>query len=289
MVNFRIVTIDSLRIFYREAGSRRNPAMVLLHGFPSSSHMFRNLIPLLADQFYVIAPDYPGFGNSSMPAPDKFSYTFHNISLVIERLLDRLGIGQSIFYVQDYGGPVGFRIAVRHPSKVLGFVIQNAVVHEEGLGRPFDLFKSLWKDRNPKTEEEMGNLLTFDFTKMQYLSGACSPNLVSPDGYLMDQRFLDRPGNAQIQLELAYDYRKNVEQYPVWQQYLRTKQPPVTVIWGKNDFIFTLAGSLAYSKELHNVETHLLCGGHFLLEERAWQVSQLIKSFFYPEFRRFLQ
>ncbi|PFM61387.1 alpha/beta hydrolase [Bacillus cereus] len=281
MVSYHIATIDSLRIFYREAGSRRNPVIVLLHGFPSSSHMFRNLIPLLSDQFYVIAPDYPGFGNSSMPAPDEFTYTFHNISLVMEKLLDLLGIRQSVFYVQDYGGPVGLRIAVRQPSRVLGFVIQNSVAHEEGLGKPFDLFKALWKDRNPNTEAALGALLTFDFTKKQYLTGACSPNLISPDSYLMDQLLLDRLGNAQIQLELAYDYRKNVEQYPVWQQYLRTKQPPAIVIWGKNDFIFTLNGAGAFSKELYNVETHLLCGGHFLLEEQAWQVSQLIKSFFY--------
>ncbi|MEH7307063.1 alpha/beta fold hydrolase [Neobacillus drentensis] len=281
MVSCHIAIIDGLRIFYREAGSRRNPAIVLLHGFPSSSHMFRNLIPFLSDRFYVIAPDYPGFGNSSMPVPDGFTYTFHNISLVMEKLLDLLGIRQSFFYVHDYGGPVGFRIAARQPSRVLGFVIQNSVAHEEGLGKPFDLFKALWKDRNRSTEAAMGTLLTFDFTKKQYLTGACSQDLISPDSYLMDQLFLDRPGNAQIQLELAYDYRKNVEQYPVWQHYLRTKQPPVTVIWGKNDFIFTLDGAIAYSKELYNVESHLLCGGHFLLEEQAWQVSQLTKSFFY--------
>ncbi|RED59165.1 alpha/beta fold hydrolase [Cohnella lupini] len=280
VILYKKANIDGLDIFFREAGNPNHPAIILLHGFPSSSHMFRDLIPLLADRFHVIAPDYPGYGNSSMPSTKEFSYTFENISLVIEKLLEKLCIPRYILYMHDYGGPIGFRLAIRHPERILGFVIQNAVANEEGLGKPFDLFKALWANRNPATEKAFAELVTFDFTKKQYLTGVCHPYLISPDGYSMDQFFLDRPGNSQIQLELGYDYRTNVEQYPLWQQYLRTCQPPTLIAWGKNDFIFTLEGALAFGKELTHSETCFLCGGHFVLEEQSRHVSELIKSFF---------
>ncbi|WP_229521993.1 alpha/beta fold hydrolase [Paenibacillus monticola] len=227
------MNIDSLQIFFREAGHPSHPTMILLHGFPSSSHMFRDLIPLLADRFHVIAPDYPGFGNSSMPAVDEFNYTFENLSLVMEKLIAMLGISRYLLYVHDYGGPISFRLAIRNPQSIIGFVIQNAVINEQGLGEPFDLFKALWVNRNPTSEAAFAEFLTFDSTKKQYITGVCQPYLISPDGYSMDQFFLDRPGNRQIQLDLGYDYRTNVELYPVWQQYLRTYQPPVLVAWGK--------------------------------------------------------
>ncbi|QKE72346.1 alpha/beta hydrolase [Arthrobacter citreus] len=280
MLLFKNITIDGLNIFFREAGSPNHPTIILLHGFPSSSYMFRDLIPLLSDRFHVIAPDYPGFGNSSMPTTEQFNYTFENLSIVIEKLIDRLHISHYILYVHDYGGPIGFRLAIRNPTRILGFVIQNAVADEKGLGKPFDLFKELWTDRNPATEAEFAKLITFDFTKSQYLIGACHPYLISPDGYSMDQFFLDRPANSQIQLELGYDYRKNVEEYPVWQQYLRTYQPATLVVWGINDFIFTLEGALAFSRDLNNIQTYFLCGGHFVLEEQSLHVSELIKCFF---------
>lgn len=279
-VLYKKINIEELAIFYREAGVPTRPAIILLHGFPSSSHMFRDLIPMLAERFYVIAPDYPGYGNSSMPAVDAFNYTFEHLSHVVEQLIDKLCISHYILYCHDYGGPVGFRMAVRHPERILGFVIQNAVVHEEGLGQPFDLFKALWADPSPETQAAFASLVTFDFTKKQYLTGVCYPYLISPDGYSMDQFFLDRKGNADIQLALGYDYRKNVEQYPVWQQYLRTFQPPTLVTWGRNDFIFTLDGAHALSRELTCIETCLLCGGHFVLEEQSWTVSEQIKGFF---------
>ncbi|WP_166155519.1 alpha/beta fold hydrolase [Paenibacillus agricola] len=274
------MNIEGLNIFFREAGSTNHPTLILLHGFPSSSYMFRDLIPLLADRFHVIAPDNPGFGNSSMPTTEEYHYTFENLSIVIEKLIARLCISHYILYIHDYGGPIGFRLAIRNPNRILGFVIQNAVADEKGLGKPFDLFKALWVDRNPATEAAFAKLITFDFTKSQYLVGACQPYLISPDGYSMDQFFLDRPGNSQIQLELGYDYRKNVEEYPVWQQYLRTYQPPTLVAWGKNDFIFTLEGAYAFSRELIHIQTCFLCGGHFVLEEQSRHVSELIKSFF---------
>ena len=280
MILYKKVNIDGLNIFFREAGYTNNPTIVLLHGFPSSSHMFRDLIPLLADRFHVIAPDYPGFGNSSMPTTKEYKYTFENLSIVIEKLLAMLCISKYILYVHDYGGPIGFRLAMRSPHRVLGFVIQNAVADEKGLGKPFDVFKALWADKNPTTEAAFAKLSTFSFTKKQYLTGVCQPYVISPDGYLMDQFFLDRPGNSQIQLELGYDYRKNVEEYPAWQQYLRTYQPPTLVVWGKNDFIFTLEGAHAFSRELINIETYFLCGGHFVLEEQNFNVSMLIKRFF---------
>ncbi|KRE34284.1 alpha/beta fold hydrolase [Paenibacillus sp. Soil724D2] len=280
MVQYKKMNIDGLEIFFREAGYSYNPTIILLHGFPSSSHMFRNLIPQLADRFHVIAPDYPGFGYSSMPSTGDYPYTFENLSLVIEKLIAKLYISRYILYVHDYGGPIGFRLAIRNPTQILGFVIQNAVADEKGLGKPFDLFKALWANRNPVTEAAFSELVTFDFTKKQYLTGVCQPYLISPDGYMMDQSLLNRPGNNQIQLELGYDYRKNVEEYPVWQQYLRTYQPPTLIAWGKNDFIFTLEGAHAFSNQLIPIQTYFLCGGHFVLEEQSWHVSELIKSFF---------
>ncbi|MDR6553507.1 alpha/beta hydrolase [Paenibacillus qinlingensis] len=280
MVHYQKMKIDGWDLFFRQAGSRNNPTIILLHGFPSSSHMFRDLIPLLTDRFHVIAPDYLGFGNSSMPSVEEYSYTFENLSFLIEKLIDNLCISRFILYCQDYGGPIGFRLAVRNPHRILGFVIQNAVASENGLGKPFDTFKALWADRNPATEAAFTMLTTFEFTKMQYLKGACQPCLISPDGYLMDQLFLDRPGNSQIQLALGYDYRTNVEQYPVWQQYLRTYQPPTLITWGKNDFNFTLEGALTFGELLKCAEIHFLCGGHFLLEEQSQQVAALIKLYF---------
>ncbi|OAS14845.1 alpha/beta fold hydrolase [Paenibacillus oryzisoli] len=280
MVIYKRMNIDGLSIFFREAGSPHNPTIILLHGFPSSSHMFRDLIPCLADRYHVIAPDYPGFGNSSMPSTSEFNYTFENLSLIIEKLISELCISHYLLYVHDYGGPIGFRLAIRHPDRVLGFVIQNAVADEKGLGKPFDVFKALWADRNPVTEAAFTELTTFAFTKKQYLTGVCQPYLISPDGFSMDQFFLDRPGNSQIQLELGYDYRKNVEQYPLWQEYLRAYQPPTLITWGKYDFNFTLEGAYAFSKDLKCLETYYLCGGHFILEEQSRQISILIKRFF---------
>ncbi|MCJ8013005.1 alpha/beta hydrolase [Paenibacillus sp. KQZ6P-2] len=280
-VRYKYATVQGLSVFYREAGSPSNPALVLLHGFPSSSHMFRELLPLLADRFYLIAPDYPGFGYSNMPSISDFSYTFEQFSLIIEQLLDQLSIPKFILYCHDYGGPVGFRLAVRHPHRVRGFIIQNSVVNFEGLGTPFDVFKALWKHPDARTQQEFAATVTsFDFTKKQYFTGACYPERVSPDGPYMDQMFLNRPGNQEIQVALGYDYRKNVEQYPIWQQYLRTYQPPVLVVWGRNDFIFTLKGAEFFERELKCVATHLLCGGHFVLEEASYVTAMLIKNFF---------
>ncbi|MFC4779014.1 alpha/beta fold hydrolase [Paenibacillus sp. GCM10023252] len=279
-VTYNKMNVDGLSIFYREAGCPSNPAIILLHGFPSSSHMFRDLIPRLCDRYYVIAPDYPGYGYSSMPLVTDYEYTFDNLSLMIEKLINGLGVSRFILYVHDYGGPIGFRIAVRNPTRILGFVIQNAVASEAGLGQPFDLFKALWADRNRATETAFAELVTPEFTRKQYLYGACNPTSISPDGYTLDQLFLDRPGNSSIQLALGYDYRNNVDQYPNWQQYLRLYQPPMLLTWGKNDFIFTIQGAIDLARQLNGVEIYWLCGGHFVLEEQSIQVSFLIKSFF---------
>ncbi|MBO7743271.1 alpha/beta hydrolase [Paenibacillus sp. MWE-103] len=279
-VHCRTLNVEGVDVFYREAGHPGRPAIVLLHGFPSSSHMFRGLIPLLADRYRVIAPDYPGFGNSAMPPAETFGYTFERLSLVVERFLEALGIPRYILYVHDYGGPVGFRIAVRRPERILGFVVQNAVANIEGLGEPFDVFKALWADPSPANIAAFARLLTFPFTKRQYLEGVCQPAIVGPDGYSMDQFFLNRPGSAAIQLALGYDYRTNVARYPEWQRYMRVYQPPMIIAWGRNDFNFTLEGAYAYKRELPRAELHLLCGGHFLLEEASVTVAALIKRFF---------
>ncbi|GAE07463.1 alpha/beta fold hydrolase [Paenibacillus sp. JCM 10914] len=225
-VMYKKLQVEDVEIFYREAGHSSKPTIVLLHGFPSSSHMFRDLIPLLADRYHVIAPDYPGFGNSSMPGVREFQYTFEHISRIIEQFLTRLDVSRCILYCHDYGGPVGFRIAVRSPWRILGFVIQNAVVNVDGLGQPFDVFKKLWRDPSPANQAEFATLARFEFTMQQYLTGVCQPLVVSPDGYSMDQFFLNRTGNDEIQLALGYDYRNNVKEYPRWQQYLYHYQPP---------------------------------------------------------------
>ena len=280
MTRYKTIDVDGLEIFYREAGREDAPTILLLHGFPSSSHMFRDLIPKLAEDFRLIAPDYPGFGNSSMPTIEEFDYTFENMTRVVERFVEKLGLGRFGLYVQDYGGPVGFRIASRRPERVEALVIQNAVAHEEGLGEAFDVVKAIWEDRNEETEGAIRDLLTPKFTRTQYLSGAHEPEKISPDAYNMDQFFLERPGNAEIQVELQHDYRTNPPLYPEWQRYFREHQPPTLVAWGKDDLLFTVEGARAYERDLKDAEVHLLDAGHFALEEESDRIAGLIARFY---------
>lgn len=280
-VAYRTQRVENVDVFYREAGDPGRPTIVLLHGFPTSSQMFRELIPLLADRFHVIAPDYPGFGYSSAPDETQFAYTFEHLAEVMEGFLDALGVQRTLLYMQDYGGPVGFRLALRRPERVAGLVIQNANAYEEGLSAMVkDTSIPFWKARTPETEKPMRELLTLPMTKLQYLAGAQRPEAVNPDAWMLTQALLDRPGMDRIQLALLHDYRTNPPLYPAWQRYLRERQPRTLIVWGKGDPIFIAPGAEAYLRDLPKARLVWLNGGHFALEEYAWNVAREIKTFF---------
>jgi pimeloyl-ACP methyl ester carboxylesterase len=277
---YRTVRVRGLDIFYREAGDRSAPAILLLHGFPSSSHMFRNLIPALADRFHVVAPDYPGFGLSSMPRVDQFEYTFDNLAGVIDEFTEKVGLTHYALYMQDYGAPIGFRLAVRHPERVRALVIQNGNAYLEGLPDSFwKPIKEYWRDRTADRAAQLARSLEPEATRWQYTHGARRPERVSPDAWQVDQVGLDRPGNKEIQLQLFYSYGSNPPLYPAWQAYLRRHQPPTLIVWGKNDAIFPAAGARAYQRDLEDAELHLLDTGHFALEEEGDTIARLMRRF----------
>ncbi len=276
---YHTVDIDGVRVFYREAGSKDAPHVLLLHGFPSSSHMFRNLIPALADRFHVIAPDYPGFGHSAMPALGAFDYSFDHLADVIDAFTARVGLDRYALYVQDYGAPIGFRLAVRHPERVRALVIQNGNAYEEGLREFWTPIRAYWNDPTGLPREAMVKALELEGTKWQYLHGMRRPERISPDAWLVDQALLDRPGNTEIQLQLFYSYRTNPPRYPEWQAYFRRYQPPTLIVWGKNDPIFPAEGAHPYTRDLKDVELHLLDTGHFALEEESETIAGLMRGF----------
>ncbi|RZJ54263.1 MAG: alpha/beta hydrolase [Flavobacterium sp.] len=278
-VQYKTILVDSLKIFYREAGETTKPTIILLHGFPSSSHMYRNLINELSDNYHVIAPDYPGFGQSSAPDPKRYQYTFDNLSVTIEHFIDKLKIQKTSFYIQDYGGPVGMRIATRRPELVQTLIIQNANAYVEGLGEVLKPLIAYIEKPNAETEKAARFFLTIDATKWQYLTGAEKPEKIAPDSYSIDQYYLDRPGNDVIQLALFRDYGSNIAQYEKWHQYFTKYHPTMLVIWGKNDQFFIAAGANAYKKDNPNAEVHLVNGGHFALEEHYSEISKLILNF----------
>ena len=279
-VTYHTTQVDGLKIFYREAGPKDAPTVVLLHGFPSSSHMFRELIPRLSDKYHVVAPDYPGYGYSDAPSPEQYVYTFDHLADTVDHFLTQQGITKYSIYIQDYGSPVGFRLATRHPERVQAIITQNGNAYDEGLS-PFwaEYLYPYWKDPNPTNEAKVRQLLTLDATKLQYLQGFRNPDDVSPDSFLFDQAKLDRPGNDKIQLALFYDYRNNPPLYPAWHKYLREKKPAVLVVWGKNDPVFAPAGAEAFLKDAPRAELHLLNTGHFALEEDGTEIAQLIRAF----------
>jgi len=301
-VYHKTMKIDGLDIFYREAGPKDAPTVLLLHGFPTSSHMFRNLIPALADRYHVIAPDYPGYGNSSMPVVDQFDYTFDNLANIVEKLTVKLGLKKYSLYLMDYGAPVGFRLAAKHPKRIESLIIQNGNAYVEGIDNDFwEPIKEYWKDRgainqgldnefwknvkaaykkpNMSNEEALRFLVTLGATQWQYTNGVRNKETISPDNWHVTQRLLDRPGNAEIQLQLFYDYGSNPPLYPSWQAYFRQHQPPTLIVWGKNDEIFPAAGAYPYQQDLKDVEFHLLDTGHFALEEDGDLIAGHIRSF----------
>lgn len=276
---YKSVDVDGLRVFYREAGPQDAPKLLLLHGFPTSSHMFRNLIPKLSDRFHLVAPDYPGYGNSSMPSPDEFEYSFDRLAEVIEKFTGKIGFGSYSLYLMDYGAPVGFRLAVKHPERVEALIIQNGNAYEEGLREFWDPIKAYWKNKTAANADALRKLLTIDATKWQYTNGVRNTEAISPDNWMIDQPLLDRPGNNDIQLTLFYDYGSNPPLYPKWQEYFRKYQPPTLVVWGKNDFIFPAEGAHPYKRDLKNLEFHLLDTGHFALEEDGDVIAGYIRRF----------
>ena len=280
-VHHRTVEIDGLTIFYREAGPKDAPAVLLLHGFPTSSHMFRNLIPALADRFRVVAPDYPGYGHSSAPPREKFAYTFDNLADVVEKFTAKVGLTRYALYVQDYGAPVGYRLAAEHPDRVTAIVVQNGNAYDEGIDNDFwKPIKDYWKNPGDKAKRDaLRGLLTRDATKWQYTTGVRDASVVSPDTWTVDQFFLDRPGNAEIQLDLFLSYGSNPPHYPAWQEYFRKRQPPMLIVWGKNDPIFPAAGAHPYKRDLKDLEFHLLDTGHFALEEDGDKIAALMRDF----------
>lgn len=277
----KTVEIDGLDIFYRVAGPKDATIILLLHGFPTSSHMFRNLIPTLSDKFHLVAPDYPGFGHSSMPAHNQFAYTFDNYANLVDQLLDRLGVKNFVPYVFDYGAPVGFRLFNKYPERVAAIISQNGNAYNEGIAGFWDPIRAYWETGAEKEREAIRWLTTIKATKWQYENDVPNERLqfLSPDGWQHDQSLMDREGNAQIQLDLFYDYRTNIPLYPRWQEAFRQYKPPMLVAWGKNDEIFVAPGAESFKRDLPDAEIHLLDTGHFALETHGSDIVALIKNF----------
>ncbi len=278
-VRYRSATVDGVEIAYREAGRQDAPAILLLHGFPTSSHMYRNLIPALADRYRVIAPDYPGFGQSAMPDRAAFKYTFDSYAKLIEGLTDKLGVSRYALYVMDYGAPVGFRLAAKHPERVSALIVQNGNAYGEGIQKFWEPIQKYWASGAKEDREAIRWLTSLKATKWQYTNGVPDTSLVSPDTWMHDQALLDRPGNQEIQLDLFYDYRTNIPLYPEWQAYFRKHRPPTLVLWGKNDAIFVADGAAPYKRDNAQAEVHLFDTGHFALETHGPEIAGLIRNF----------
>lgn len=280
-MQFKTTDIEGLNIFYREAGDVGAPKLLLLHGFPSSSHQYRNLMAKLASKFHVIAPDYPGFGNSDMPLPKTFSYTFDNTANIVEKFLEKVEFTHFGLYMQDYGGPVGFRLMSSHYDWVEWIVIQNSNAYEIGFTAAWDELRSnYWKSHTAESEKAIAAFLEAETVKLIYTHGHPRPEIISPDNWNMDLHFLERPEAKRVQLDFFYDYRTNVELYPVWQRLLRTRQPKTLIFWGQGDIFFTPEGGDAFLKDLPDAELHKLDSGHFAVEDNLDFISDTISKFY---------
>ncbi|HEY2616121.1 MAG TPA: alpha/beta hydrolase [Acetobacteraceae bacterium] len=279
VTHYRTMKVGGINIFYREAGPPSAPVVLLLHGFPTSSHMFRNLIPALSDRYHVIAPDYPGFGQSDMPDRANFAYTFDRFGELVGGLLDQLGVARYAMYVMDYGAPVGWRLALKRPERIAALIVQNGNAYDEGLKEFWDPIKAYWSDHSEAHRKALYVLVAPETTKFQYTDGVSDVSRISPDNWVHDQALLDRPGNAELQMDLFYDYRTNLPLYPTVQAYFRKYQPPTLIVWGKNDKIFPADGAYPYKRDLRKLEFHLIETGHFALEDRADEMVPLIRAF----------
>ncbi|KJC58951.1 alpha/beta hydrolase [Bradyrhizobium sp. LTSPM299] len=278
-ISYRTVEIGGLEIFYREAGPANAPTVVLLHGFPSSSRMWEPLLPLLADKYHLIAPDYPGFGHSSTPSPSNFEYTFDNLARVTEEFTTQLRITSYVLFMQDYGGPIGFRLALSHPECVRAIIIQNAVSHEQGLSPLWEARKKYWADPVRELENLKANFTSFEATRQRHIGSSSHPDRYDPDTWTDEYAFLTRPGQADVQATLFLDYRTNIASYPRWQKWLREVQPPTLVVWGKYDPSFTVFGATAYADDVPGAEVHLLEAGHFALDEATDEIASIVRTF----------
>ena len=278
-IAYRTADVDGLTVFYREAGAAGAPTLVLLHGFPSASHMFRELIPLLAGRFHIVAPDLPGFGKSDMPARHDFDYTFQHITDVIDRLTERLGLDRFALYVFDYGAPVGFRMAMRHPERITAIISQNGNAYEEGLSDGWNPIQAYWKDPSAANREAIRMLLEPQTTIWQYTHGVPDTARVSPDGYGLDNYYLARNGADEIQLDLFLDYASNVALYPAFHEYFRTSRPPLLAVWGRNDPFFLPAGAEAFKRDIPDAYVRFVDSGHFALETHAEEIAAAIGEF----------
>jgi pimeloyl-ACP methyl ester carboxylesterase len=275
----RHIDVDGFNVFYREAGPADGPKLLLLHGFPSSSHMFRDLIPLLAERFHIVAPDLPGFGLSDMPSRDAFSYTFENIANVIDRFTEVIGFDRYAVYVFDYGAPTGFRLALRHPERITAIVSQNGNAYEEGLSDGWNPIRAYWQAPTQANRDALRAMLTKDTTKWQYTHGVPDASAISPDGYTLDDYYLNRPGAHDVQLDLFGDYRNNVALYPAFQAYFREHQPKFLAVWGKNDPFFLPPGAEAFKRDIPHADVRFFDTGHFALETHAAQIAAAITEF----------
>ena len=282
MVRYRTVTVDGHRIFYRDAGEPTHPALLLLHGFPSSSHMFRNLIPLLADRYHIVAPDLPGFGFSDAPDRAAFDYTFDNLARVVEGFIDQVGLERYAIYVFDYGAPVGFRLALARPERVTAIISQNGNAYEEGLSAGWTPIRKYWQELTAANRDAIREFLTPETTKWQYVHGVSDETLVAPESYALDSALLARPGNDEIQLDLFLDYASNVALYPKFHDYFRTKRPPFLAVWGKNDPFFLPAGAEAFKRDIPGAVVRFFDTGHFALETHVEEIAAAIRDFVAP-------
>lgn len=277
--HYRYARINGIEIAYREAGPSKAPTVLLLHGFPTSSRMFRNLIPSLADRYHVIAPDYPGFGQSPAPDRKKFQFTFANYAALVDGLVNKLGVQRYALYVQDYGAPVGYRLALAHPERITALVIQNGNSYAEGFSPFWSPIRAYWADPSVEKRNALRAGLTLEATRSQYVDGVTDPSHIDPENWLVDQALLDRPGIDQAMLDLFYDYRTNAALYPQFQAFFRTRKPPALIVWGKNDVIFPAEGAQAYLRDLPKAELHLLDSGHFALEDKGAEIAALMRNF----------
>jgi pimeloyl-ACP methyl ester carboxylesterase len=282
VIKYQTADVDGFKVFYREAGAANAPVLLLLHGFPTSSHMFRNLIPMLADRFRLVAPDLPGFGRSDMPVPADFAYTFDHLASVVDRFTEVIGLTRFAIYVFDYGAPTGFRIVANHPERITAIISQNGNAYEEGLSDGWNPIRAYWQDPSEANRAALRAFLSPKTTVWQYTHGVADPSSVSPDGYSLDNFYLTRPGADEVQLDLFGDYKSNVALYPKFQAYFRERKPPLLAVWGKNDPFFLPAGAEAFRRDIPGVEVRFFDTGHFALETHCDEIAESIRDFLAP-------